>query len=133
MAEDKEERQLSITFKGAEEAPRVPTSGVYGGISNDGMVWAALYHEHGSIPDVAKVTVDESGQSQQEQEETIKEGDGTRDVQVITQMSPRQAISIGKWLIQRGLFALKNAPQPDFDDIEIEIDRPNGRHDQGER
>lgn len=125
MSEESSKKSISIDFEGVEEAPRVPTSGVWGGISNDGLIWAALYHEHGSIPDVVKLSVDERGNGTPT-EERISTGDATRDVQVVTQMSPDQALSIGKWLIEKGLLSLKEVRGVDLDDVELEIEWPNG-------
>jgi len=118
MKEPDQERSISINFENIDDAPRIPITGVYGGLANDGMVSAAFYHEQ-SVPEAQKITLDES--MEQVNEENISGADLTRNVQVVTQLSPRAAISVGQWLIEKGLTSLREAPQPDISEVVDEI------------
>jgi molybdate-binding protein len=91
----------------------MPVSGVYGGISGDGTITAALFHEH-SIPNRQTIKVTEEGQRQAT---SVSEADVTRVVQVVAQFSPRQAISVGKWLIEKGILSMEENPRPELKEL----------------
>lgn len=117
MEEPPSEQSVPVRYEQVNDAPRMPVSGVYGGIENDGMITAAFYHEH-SIPDSQTLRVTDS-------EELMEEGTSeprlTRTVQAVAHLSPQQAISIGKWLIEKGILSMNEAPQPDLEELMDQI------------
>jgi len=116
MEEPLSEQSIPVRYEQVNDAPRMPISGVYGGIQNDGMVTAAFYHEH-SIPGTQTLHVSDSHEVTEEGEPEAV----TRTVQAVAHLSPQQAISIGKWLIEKGILSMNEVPQPDLEDLMEQI------------
>jgi predicted Zn-dependent protease len=108
------EESVDIRYENVNDAPRMPVSGVYGGIEGDGMITAAFYHEH-SIPNRATVEFAESGEQIVETRES--DADVTRTVQAVSHLSPQQAVSIGRWLIEKGIASIQETPQPELEEL----------------
>lgn len=125
MAEER--RQASVHYEENAEKRTFPVSGAYGGASGPGHYVAMhVFAEWGMIPSLEQH--EEGGGPPK----LIKRGDVHREVQASMMMSPEVAISLGKWLIGKGLEARRIRDQHGSKDIQDVLDQnpPSGGVDE---
>ena len=102
MAEEK--KSISIVYEKNKGAKTVPVNGAFGGPTPDNSgVTVHLYLEHSSVPVVTDLPIiNGKVQTGPGIEESVTRGNFTREVQATVFMSAESAITIGKWLIDKG-------------------------------
>ena len=101
MSNDKQ--RISVIFEKSKNKQTIPVTGVWGGPSPDGYsIVTHFYVEHNTTPNAIESTFEEDKPYNPNLGDQIKRGDITREIQTSLVMSPEQAISIGKWLAQKG-------------------------------
>lgn len=112
---------LTIHYEEPARKPTLAVSGAYGGVSPDGgLVVAHLYTEWGMVPSFQEIARGEDGEFRGTDATLIKRGDILREVQATILLTPEQAMSIGKWLIEKGYRAREARAQRAEPDVTIE-------------
>lgn len=119
------DRTPSIHYVDREGRQTLPVSGAYGGLGghNGGSVIIHVYHDWGMVPSIEQVNILESGQVGEPK--YIKRGDVNREVQATLIMAPEAAISIGRWLVEKGVTAYRMRQQQE-PPVTIEEEGDNG-------
>lgn len=99
---------VSIIFHERDGKPTIPVGGAWGGPNGQNEVVAHVFIEHGAIPSIMTVDVDDQGRADFENANTIKRGDIIREVQATLVMSPEVAASFGRWLMEKAQLAIQN-------------------------
>lgn len=106
---EKKSKSISIVSEKHKNAITVPVSGAWGGLSPDQTsIVVHFYVEYKTMPNIIDVEVDEHGHADPNKGKPVSRGDFTRETQATFMMTPESAISIGKWLVDKGSQALKN-------------------------
>lgn len=94
---------VTIRFKRDDEYRELPVSGIWGGITPQGDLFAELFTERRDTPDMVEMEIDEHGNAN----EVRRTGDEeyVRTVLVGLLMKPTLAYSIGEWLIEKAKLA----------------------------
>jgi len=117
-----QKKEISFIYERNKDSKTVPANGAYGGPAPDNSgVIVHFYLEYASIPHSTDIpfkpdqtTIDpKAGRN-------ISRGDYTREVQASVFMSAESAITIGKWLINKGeiINARKRGENPNPSDFE---------------
>jgi hypothetical protein len=105
--EQKDKKTISFVFDKSNKALTIPVTGGWGGPSPDGTsVVAHLYVESHAVPSYLTSEIKEDQSVDPNTGERITRGDVSREIQSTLVMSPETAISIGKWLMEKGELAL---------------------------
>ncbi len=100
---------LSVVFEKNDDANTFPVTGAWGGPTPDGdSLVVHLYTEYQSTPNSIKANVEDDGSVNISEGQRITRGDVTREIQGTMVLSPKQAISLGQWLVKHGQNALNN-------------------------
>ncbi|OPY80022.1 MAG: hypothetical protein A4E65_01650 [Syntrophorhabdus sp. PtaU1.Bin153] len=92
---------IHVFYKTAKEYRSLPVSGVYGGISPQGMVHADLFIEKAGAPESTVMRVDETTGEAFELSRHPEQQPMVREFLVGLVMRPEVAKAIGQWLIQQ--------------------------------
>lgn len=93
---------IEVYYDRDDGTPVLAVGGAYGGLTPDGSsVIAHVYLEHGSVPSIQTMDIDESGQIIDGSVEGVSRGNITRVIQATLVMSPTVALSLGAFLIDK--------------------------------
>jgi hypothetical protein len=92
---------IRIMFRTGKDYRVVPVSGVYGGITPQGMVHADLFVEKKDLPESMVMRVEEASGSSYEVSREPEQSGVVREMLVGMVMRPEVAKAIGQWLIHQ--------------------------------
>lgn len=116
MADPQKPRQASVHYEERAGKPAIPVAGAYGGTVAPGhYVTMHVYSEWGMIPSI------EQHEEGAPKPKYIKRGDIHREVQASLVMSPEVAITVGRWLLGKGVQALQVRQEHGSPDIDVEV------------
>lgn len=96
-------KEISFVYEKNKDSKTVPVNGAYGGPTpdNSGVV-VHFYLEYSSVPHSTDIPIEEGQRTVDiKAGRNISRGDYTREIQSSIFLSPENAISIGKWLINK--------------------------------
>lgn len=106
MDQDKP-KNISIVTERNKNAVTIPVTGAWGGTSADqSSIVAHFFIEYKSMPNIIDVEVDDAGKADPNKGKQTTRGDVTRETQATLMMTPESAVSIGKWLMEKGSQAI---------------------------
>ncbi|OPX94090.1 MAG: hypothetical protein A4E62_02165 [Syntrophorhabdus sp. PtaU1.Bin002] len=92
---------IHILYRTAKEYRSLPVSGVYGGISPQGMIHADLFIEKADAPESTVMRVNETTGEAFELSRSPEQQPMVREFLVGLVMRPEVAKAIGQWLVQQ--------------------------------
>jgi hypothetical protein len=93
--------QIRISFKTGNDYRVIPVSGVYGGITPQGLVHADLFIEKAEVPESMVIDVDEAtGEASEVSRSPVEQGI-VRELLVGLVMRPEVARAVGLWFMNQ--------------------------------
>lgn len=93
--------EVKVFFRKNEDYRIVPVSGVWGGVTPQGMVHCDFFIERAETPESVNIRIDESTGASQESRRQPAEPYVVRELLVGMMLPPHVARSIGQWLVER--------------------------------
>ncbi len=93
-------QNVRVFFKKSPEYKTIPVTGVWGGITPQGLVCCDLVVERAETPESVMLEIDEQNGTAREVERQPKQGLVVRESMVGLVMQPEAARTIGAWLIR---------------------------------
>lgn len=90
--------ELNVFYKRDDNYRLIPVTGIYGGITPQGLISADLFVDKPSTPEHITVSIDERGNAT---ESAISRQDVTRELLVGLLVNPQIARVMGSWLISK--------------------------------
>lgn len=104
---NEEKKELSLVVEKNKDYRTIPATGVWGGPTPDASsIIAYFYVESNALPNIINIKADEMGTFDPNKGESIMRGDLVREIQAAIVLTPQNAVSIGKWLIENGQMLL---------------------------
>ena len=99
-----QEHEIHFRYRKAEDYRLVSATGIYGGITPNGRIFANLFVDHPQMPETVTHRVSPDSRLGEEIGRTEGDADGSwfdRRLEVGVLMDPSVARSVGRWLIQK--------------------------------